>query len=550
MSFYLLIQIGKTQFMKFKSNKYSIESTDYQVGQDNFNKWGFDVHNTVFTASVALSILFIVTLLMLEPADAKAAIDSIKGSVLSNFDFLFMWGANILLIFAVILAFSPLGKIRLGGDKATTDYSTMSWISMLFAAGMGIGLIFWGVAEPTAFFTNWYGTPLNAEPFTAEGRELALGATVFHWGLHAWAIYGMTALCLAYFVYNKGLPLSMRSVFYPILGDRVWGITGDIIDVLTVLVTLFGLATSLGLGGAQAASGISHVFGFENSLYLKQFIILLIMGLAILSVTRGMDGGVKLLSNLNMVIAFIFLGLIAALNFTTVLDSLATAVIGYVKNIIPLSQSSGRDDTTWLHGWTVFYWAWWVAYAPFFGMFVARISKGRTVREFLICVMVIPTLVTTAWMSVFGGVAIEQIIDKVGLLGAEQGITDVSLSLFYMLDAYPLGDVLSVIAVVLIVVFFVTTLDSGSIVIDSMTAGGKLEVPMKQKIVWAVISGVIAMVMLWIGGTQSIQALQSITIIAALPFTLILLLGCVSLLKGLLTEVDKPKVIDERIKQS
>ncbi|MFB9216193.1 BCCT family transporter [Vibrio sinaloensis] len=524
--------------MSYKSKKYSIDSTDYQVGQDNISKWGMDVHNTVFLASVGLSLLFIVTLLALPTADAKAAIDSIKGAVLSNFDFLFMWGANILLVVAIALAASPLGKIRLGGEQATPDYSKASWIAMLFAAGMGIGLIFWGVAEPTAFFTNWFGTPLNAEPYTEAGRELALGATVFHWGLHAWAIYGMTALCLAYFVYNKGLPLSMRSVFYPLLGDRVWGKTGDVIDVLTVLVTLFGLATSLGLGGTQAASGISHVFGLDNNLFLQQFIIVLIMGLAIISVLRGMDGGVKFLSNLNMIIAFVFLGLIAVLNFTTVLDSALTAAQGYVKNIFALSQTSGREDTTWLHGWTVFYWAWWVAYAPFFGMFVARISKGRTVREFLVCVLIIPTIVTSAWMSVFGGVAIEQVIDKVGQLGFDQGIADVSLSLFYMLDAYPFGDVLSVIAVALIIVFFVTTLDSGSIVIDGMTAGGKLEVPVKQKVVWAVISGAIAMVMLWIGGTQSIQALQSITIIAAMPFTIILLLGCVSLFKGLMTEVN------------
>ena len=531
--------------MSFKSKKYSIESTDYQVGQDNINKWGLDVHNTVFTASAGLSILFIVVLLALNPADAKAAIDSVKGAVLSNFDFFFMWGANIFLLFAVVLAFSPLGKIRLGGDKAETEYSTMSWITMLFAAGMGIGLIFWGVAEPTAFYSNWFGTPLNAEAYTAAGREAALGATIFHWGLHAWAIYGTAALCLAYFVYNKGLPLSMRSVFFPLLGDRVWGRTGDVIDVMTVLVTLFGLATSLGLGGTQAASGISHVFGFENNLFLQQLVIVLIMGLAIISVLRGMNGGVKFLSNLNMVIAFTFLGLIAVLNFTTALDSVVTAIVGYVKNIIPLSQTSGREDTTWLHGWTVFYWAWWVAYAPFFGMFVARISKGRTVREFLVCVMIIPTLVTTAWMSIFGGVAIEQIIDKVGQLGIDKGITDVSLSLFYMLDAYPMGDILSVIAITLIIVFFVTTLDSGSIVIDSMTAGGKLDVPVTQKIVWAIISGVIAMVMLWIGGTQSIQALQSITIIAALPFTLILLLGCVSLVKGMLTEREKSSVTNK-----
>ncbi|WP_350431873.1 BCCT family transporter [Shewanella sp. H8] len=525
--------------MKFKSKKYSIDSTDYQVGQDNILKWGMDVHNTVFTVSVGLSILFIVALLVFPPADAKAAIDSVKAAALSHFDFVFMWTANIMLIFAIGIAFSPLGKIRLGGDSATTDYSTISWISMLFAAGMGIGLIFWGVAEPTAFYTDWFGTPLGVAPFTPEGRELALGAAVFHWGFHAWAIYGMTALSLAYFVYNKGLPLSMRSVFYPMLGDKVWGKTGDVIDIMAVLVILFGLATSLGLGGSQAASGISHVFGFENSLFLQLTIILLIMGLAIISVVRGMDGGVKLLSNINMIIAFIFLGIISALNFTTVLDSLATAVVGYVKNIIPLSQNSGREDTSWLHGWTVFYWAWWIAYAPFFGMFVARISRGRTVREFLACVMIIPTLVTTAWMSFFGGIAIQQIIDKVGLLGTEQGITDVSLSLFYMLDAYPMGDLLSIIAVILIIVFFVTTLDSGSIVVDSMTAGGKLELPMKQKIVWAVISAVIAMVMLWIGGTDSIQALQSVTIIAALPFAIILILACISLVLGMFTEVKR-----------
>lgn len=527
--------------MGFKSKKYSIDSTDYQVGQDNVTKWGMDVHNTVFIGSLGLSLLFIVTLLLLSPADAKAAIDSVKGSVLSHFDFLFMWGANIFLIFAVIVALSPLGKIRLGGEHATTDYTTVSWITMLFAAGMGIGLIFWGVAEPTAFYTGWYGTPLNVEPHTMQARELALGAATFHWGLHAWAIYGVTALCLAYFVYNKGLPLAMRSVFYPLLGDRVWGKTGDFIDIMTVLVTLFGLATSLGLGGTQAASGVSHVFGLENSLLLQQSIIALIMGLAMISVLRGMDGGVKLLSNLNMAIAFLFLGLMAVLNFTTVLDSIATAVVGYVKNALPLSQNSGREDTTFLHGWTVFYWAWWVAYAPFFGMFVARISKGRTVREFLTYVLIIPTLVTTAWMSSFGGIAIQQMIDNVGLLGAQQALTDVSLSLFYMLEAYALGNILSLVAVVLIIVFFVTTLDSGSIVIDSMTAGGKLEVPIKQKIIWALISGMIAMVMLWIGGTQSIQALQSITIIAAMPFTIILLIGCFSLLKGLLTEVDKPK---------
>ena len=521
--------------MSFKSKKYSIDSTDYQVGQDNVSKWGMDVHNTVFVASVGLSLLFIITLLALPPADAKAAIDSIKGAVLSKFDFLFMWGANIMLVFAVILAFSPLGKVRLGGEDATADYSMSSWIAMLFAAGMGIGLIFWGVAEPTAFFTNWFGTPLDAEPFTEAGRELALGATVFHWGFHAWAIYGMTALCLAYFVYNKGLPLSMRSVFYPILGERVWGKTGDVIDVLTVLVTLFGLATSLGLGGTQAASGISHVFGLENNIFLQQSIIVLIMGLAIISVMRGMDGGVKFLSNLNMVIAFVFLGLIAVLNFTTVLDSVATAVTGYVKNIVALSQSSGREDTTWLHGWTVFYWAWWISWSPFVGMFIARVSRGRTVREFITAVLLVPTAVTMLWMSVFGGLAIDQVANQVGILGTK-GLTDISLAMFEMFDVLPYSRILSVIAIVLVLVFFITSSDSGSLVIDSITAGGKVDAPVLQRVFWAFMEGAIAVALLWIGGTEAIQALQAGAISTALPFTFVLLMMCVSLVMGMRTE--------------
>ncbi|KKL27393.1 hypothetical protein LCGC14_2385610, partial [marine sediment metagenome] len=298
---------------------------------------------------------------------------------------------------------------------------------------------------------------------------------------------------------------------------------------------------SLGLGAQQASAGINHVFGLEGGIGSQILVIVGVTLLAVISVIRGIDGGVKLLSNINMLIAFALLVFVCLVGFAVAMGNIPRTFMGYVENIIPLSNPHGREDETWMHGWTVFYWAWWVAYAPCFGMFVARISKGRTIREFLVYVLLIPTLVTTAWMSVFGGIAIDQVINEIGVLGADKGITDVSLSLFYMLDAYSFSTVLSLLAIALIIIFFVTTLDSGSIVIDSLTSGGKLEVPIKQKLVWANIAGIIAMLMLWIGGTESIQALQYITIIAALPFTLILLLGSISLVKGLMTELETHK---------
>ena len=252
--------------MSLNTDKYSIDNTDYTVGQDNVKKWGFDVHNPVFGISAGLIGLFLVAIMIVDPAVSKAALDGLKWQIIGSFDQLFMWSANIFVIFSIALVVSPYGKIRLGGDDAKADYSTMSWIAMLFAAGMGIGLMFWGVAEPLAYYTGWYETPLNVTPNTPEAAKLALGATMFHWGLHPWAMYGVVALSLAFFAYNKGLPLSMRSIFYPILGDRTWGWAGHIVDILAVIATLFGLATSLGLGAQQAASGFHHVFGIDSGL--------------------------------------------------------------------------------------------------------------------------------------------------------------------------------------------------------------------------------------------------------------------------------------------
>lgn len=516
-------------------DKYSIDSTDYTVGQDNVQKWGFDVHNPVFGISAGLIALFLIGVLITDTASAKAALDGVKGQIINSFDWLFIWSGNIFVIFCLGLIVSPYGKIRLGGVDATADYSFMSWLSMLFAAGMGIGLMFWSVAEPAAYFTGWFETPLGVEPNTPEAAKLALGATMYHWGLHPWAIYGVVALSLAFFSYNKGLPLSIRSIFYPILGDRAWGWAGHIVDILAVLATLFGLATSLGLGAQQAASGIQHVFGIEAGLGLQVIVITAVTLLAVVSVLRGIDGGVKVISNINMLVAFLLLILVALIGYAVTLGSIPTTLMAYIENIIPLSNPHGREDEAWLHGWTVFYWAWWISWSPFVGMFIARVSKGRTVREFITAVLIVPTTVTIIWMSVFGGMAIDQIVNNVGILG-QDGLTDVSLAMFQMFDALPFGTLLSIIAVVLVLVFFITSSDSGSLVIDSITAGGKVDTPVPQRVFWAFLEGAIAVALLWVGGTEAVQALQAGAISTALPFTIILLLMCVSLLMGMRTE--------------
>ena len=516
-------------------DKYSIDSTDYTVGQDNVQKWGFDVHNPVFGISAGLIALFLIGVLVTDTASAKAALDGVKGQIINSFDWLFIWSGNIFVIFCLGLIVSPFGKIRLGGVDATADYSFMSWLSMLFAAGMGIGLMFWSVAEPAAYYTGWFETPLGVEPNTPEAAKLALGATMYLWGLHPWAIYGVVALSLAFFSYNKGLPLSIRSIFYPILGDRAWGWAGHVVDILAVLATLFGLATSLGLGAQQAASGIQHVFGLEAGLGLQVIVITVVTLLAVVSVLRGIDGGVKVISIINMLVAFLLLILVALIGYAVTLGSIPTTLMAYIENIIPLSNPHGREDQAWLHGWTVFYWAWWISWSPFVGMFIARVSKGRTVREFITAVLIVPTTVTIIWMSVFGGMAIDQIVNNIGTLGSE-GLTDVSLAMFQMFDALPFGTLLSIIAVVLVLVFFITSSDSGSLVIDSITAGGKVDTPVPQRVFWAFLEGAIAVALLWVGGTEAVQALQAGAISTALPFTIILLLMCVSLLMGMRTE--------------
>ncbi|MBQ4832383.1 BCCT family transporter [Pseudoalteromonas sp. MMG010] len=521
--------------MSIQKDKYNIDNTDYTIGQDNVQKWGFDIHNPVFGFSTGLILLFLVLVLTADPKAVNTLLNGIKNDIIQSFDVLFMWATNFFVLFCLALIVSPFGKIRLGGDSAQPDHSFISWLAMLFAAGMGIGLMFWGVAEPVAYYTNWFGTPLNVTPQTPEAAKLAMGATLFHWGLHPWAIYAVVALSLAFFTYNKGLPLSIRSIFYPILGERTWGWPGHIIDILAVLATLFGLATSLGLGAQQAAAGINHVFGLKNDLSLQIAIIIGVTTLAIISVIRGIHGGVKLLSNLNMLIAMLLLIFVCIVGFSVSMDNVSTTLFGYIENIIPLSNPHQREDEAWMHSWTVFYWAWWISWSPFVGMFIARVSKGRTIREFLIAVLLIPTLVTLLWMSIYGGIAIDQVKQGIGSLAID-GLKEVPLAMFSMFDELPMTDIISSIAVILILVFFVTSSDSGSLVIDSITAGGKVDAPIPQRIFWASVEGAIAAALLWIGGENAIGALQAGTISTGLPFTIILIIMCFSLVLGLRTE--------------
>ena len=508
--------------------------TDYQIGQDNLRRWGMDLHNPVFWITAVLILIFVLGTLM-APESAKTAFAGAKGWSIGHFDWLFMVGGNIFVVFCLVLIFLPFGKIRLGGIDARPEFSTLSWFSMLFAAGMGIGLMFWSVAEPTAYYTNWFGTPLNAAPRTPQGAEAAMGATMFHWGLHPWAIYAVVGLSLAFFTYNKGLPLTIRSGFFPLLKDRSWGWFGHVIDIVAVLATIFGLATSLGFGAQQAASGLKFLFGIDSGIATQVAIIIGVTFVAVISVVRGLDGGVKVLSNINMGLAALLLLFVVLAGPTiAIFTTIGTTAVAYAETIIPLSNWIGREDEKFFHGWTVFYWAWWISWSPFVGMFIARISKGRTIREFLIAVLLVPTLVTLVWMASFGGAALEQAQHEIGALAG--GISDVSLAMFQMLQNLPLANISSFVAIVLVLVFFITSSDSGSLVVDSITSGGMLDAPVPQRIFWATMEGVIAGALLFGGGGEALGALQAAAITVGLPFTIVLLVMCVGLYMGLAHE--------------
>ena len=509
--------------------------TDYVAGQDNINPLGLDLHNWVFPVTAVIVVLFVIGTLMF-PAQSKEILDGAKWDIIASFDWFFLISANIFVVVSLALIFMPVGKIRLGGQDAKPEFSRLSWFAMLFAAGMGIGLMFWAVAEPVAYYTGWYETPFNVTPETPEAQNLAMGATMYHWGLHPWAIYAVVALSLAFFAYNKNMPLTIRSAFFPLLKDRVWGWPGHIIDVLAVVATIFGLATSLGFGAQQAASGLDYLFGIGSGTNIQMAIIVGVTAVALVSVLRGLDGGVKVLSNLNMAVAGIVLFFVIFAGPTmAILETIWVTSSSYVSNGLQLSNPFGREDEAWFQGWTVFYWAWWISWSPFVGMFIARVSKGRTVREFVTAVLIIPTVITIVWMSSFGGAALEQIQQGIGVL-AQDGLTEVPLATFQMFEQLPMTGILSFVGIVLVLVFFVTSSDSGSLVIDSITAGGKTDAPTAQRVFWVVMESAIAAALIFGGGDDALGAIQAVAISAGLPFTVVLLIMTWGLLKGLTHE--------------
>ena len=540
-------QVTESDAVPEPEGETEIIVTDYAIGQDNVAPryvLEFDFHQKVFAIS-ALGIVAFTILTLAFQNQVEPLFTSLRDWLTGNLGWFFILSGNVFVLLCLFLIVSPLGKIRLGGPDAMPDFGYVGWFSMLFAAGMGIGLMFYGVSEPLSHYTAAYGgitldetgartdwAPLGgAVGDTAAAARLGMAATIFHWGLHPWAIYAVVALALALFSYNKGLPLTLRSTFYPIFGERIWGWPGHIIDIMAIFATIFGLATSLGIGAQQAAGGLDYLFGFGQSDSRLIILIVFITLLAIISVLRGLEGGVQVLSKVNMFLA------LALLIFVIALGPTADIFFGFFRNIgaygeyLPaLANPFGRDDTNFAAGWTAFYWAWWISWSPFVGMFIARVSRGRTVREFLIAVLIVPSLFSVLWMTAMGGTAIGQVVND-GFTGVQTAALE--LQLFEMLGQLPLAGLSSLVGIILVVVFFVTSSDSGSMVIDTIAAGGKTNAPVVQRVFWATFEGLVAIALLLGGG---LVALQAMAVSTGLPFTLVLLAACYSIVRGLLNE--------------
>ncbi|EPS8832174.1 TPA: BCCT family transporter [Vibrio parahaemolyticus] len=543
--------------IKRPDGKVNAIDTDYQIGQDNValkvGPFGLDIHNRVFAISGMAIVLFVVATLTFRQ-QVEPFFAGLRAWLVSNLDWFFLASGNVFVIVCLVLIVTPLGRVRIGGTEATPDYSYAGWLAMLFAAGMGIGLVFFGVSEPMSHFSSALGgvnidngvrtdwAPLGgAVGDTDAASALGMAATIYHWALHPWSIYALLALGLAIFSFNKGLPLTMRSIFYPLFGERVWGWVGHIIDILAVVATVFGLATSLGYGASQAATGLNFLFGVPMTDTTQVVLIVVITALALISVVAGLDSGVKRLSEINMILAAMLLFFVIIVGPTmAILTGFFDNIASYITNIPALSMPFEREDVNYSQGWTAFYWAWWISWSPFVGMFIARVSRGRSVREFIICVILIPSTVCVLWMTAFGGTAISQYVND----GYEAVFNaELPLKLFAMLDVMPFAEITSVVGIILVVVFFITSSDSGSLVIDTIAAGGKVDAPTPQRVFWCTFEGLVAIALMLGGGLAAAQAMAVTT---GLPFTIVLLVATVSLIKGLM---DEPRPSTKAVKK-
>ncbi len=514
--------------------------TDREPGDTNVQMFGVDVHPRVFPISCLVIALFIAFTLAFQ-SHIGGTFVAIQTGISAVAGWFYVLSVNVFIIVVLYFALGKYGTIRLGGVEADKEFSDFSWIAMLFSAGMGIGLMFFSVAEPVFHFGTVPPFFDGVQSGSAAASGAAMATTFFHWGIHPWATYALVGLGLAFFSFNRGLPLTFRSIFWPLLGERIYGWTGHAIDIISVIATLFGLSTSLGIGVQQVNAGLTTLSGqflpvtIPQTVWVQVVLIGVITAIATLSVAAGLDGGVRRLSEINVYLMLMLLGLMLVVGPTLYILSTYVTSLGTYVGVLPelafWSQTGGGD--TWQSGWTIFYWGWWISWSPFVGMFIARISKGRTVREFVLGVLLVPSLFSFFWMSTFGGSALFVELETGGSLVAAVN-ADVATAIYEMFSYFPLAIPMSVLAVVLVITFFVTSSDSGSLVIDHLTSGGKHDVPAAQRIFWAVIEGVIAAVLLIGGG---LAALQTASITAGLPFSFVLLLMCYTVYVGLGNEL-------------
>ncbi|SDI96750.1 BCCT family transporter [Pseudomonas abietaniphila] len=485
-----------------------------------------------YTSGVILLLLVLYASVF--QSHAQVVFAEVQSWIITNVSWFYILAVAIILGTVVFLGMSRYGDIKLGPDHSTPDYSSTTWFAMLFSAGMGIGLMFFGVAEPVMHFLN----PPLGDGSTVEAAREAMKITFFHWGLHAWAIYAIVAMILAYFSYRHGLPLTLRSALYPLIGDRIYGPIGHAVDIFAIIGTVLGVATSLGFGVAQINTGLNALFGVPITTTVQIILIIATTALATISVVTGLDKGVRRLSELNLALAVLLLLMVIVLGPTVlILQTFVQNTGGYLTEIISRTLNLyAYQPTDWIGGWTLFYWGWWLAWSPFVGLFIARISRGRTIREFVMGVLLVPAAFTLLWMTVFGNTAIHMILTE-GLTDLGAAIDkDTSLALFAFLQHFPFSGVISLVAIVMVVVFFVTSADSGAMVVDMLASGGSASTPVWQRVFWASSMGLVAIALLLADG---LKALQTATIASALPFTIALLCSMRGLLKALKLDATK-----------
>lgn len=491
----------------------------------------------VFLGASAI-ILAIIGFAVVAPKTAESAFQALQAFIVENASWYYVLTVAIIVLTVVYLSLSRYGRIKLGPDHAKPDYKDISWFAMLFSAGMGIGLMFFGVAEPVMHFL----APPVGDGATVQAAREAMRLTFFHWGLHAWAVYAIVALILAFFAYRHNLPLTLRSALYPLIGDRIYGPIGHAVDIFAVVGTLFGVATSLGYGVLQINTGLNHLFpALPVNTTVQVILILAVSALATWSVMSGLDKGVKLLSELNLGLAVILMSFVLLAGSTVFLLQVLVQNIGnYAANIVSMTFNMyAYQKTDWFGGWTILYWGWWVSWAPFVGLFIARVSRGRTIRQFVTGVLLVPTGFTFIWMTVFGNSAIDLILNQGQSALGEMVNQDVSLSLFAFLEYFPMSQLMTYVALLMVVVFFVTSADSGALVMDMLSAHGKGSTKTAYRVYWSMGAGVVAMVLLLAGG---LGALQTMTIASALPFITVLMVAVYGLMKALNIDVQKQQV--------